>query len=315
MILKRISNLLKKIFQENEAPAAGGTVEVAARLEQRVLALVDNMPALPATATRAMAIANDPDSNFIDLAGLIEGDAAIATALLRFANSAFFAGGAPAVKLDKAVGRLGMFRSKQLILSIGMKSMFQKMDTTTKDQCAVLWHHGYVTGFLCGRINRAFRLGFDGDEFSAGLLHDLGRILLIMADPDCAERAATMDFVEESDKLECERAAIGIDHCALGAWFGEHSRLPESLIGAMRWHHNPDFSKDSQKLAALVATADHMANHLQRGEETKAYNPEENAGLTGLWDRWPPARRDRFKSEISAMMDESAQAAAAAASA
>src|SRR5947209_4305800 len=163
------------MFQESGAPAANDMAALAARLERRVLALVDNMPALPATATRAMAIANDPDCNFTDLAKLIEGDAAIATALLRFANSAFFAGGAPAVKLDKAVGRLGMFRSKQLILSIGMKSMFQKMDQATKDQCGVLWHHGYVTGFLCCQINRAFRLGFDGEEFSAGLLHDLGR--------------------------------------------------------------------------------------------------------------------------------------------
>src|SRR5207302_7015912 len=123
--------------------------------------------------------------------------------------------------------------------------------------CEALWHHGYVTGFLCGQINRAFRLGFDGDEFSAGLLHDLGRILLVLADADSAALADVMDFREEPDKLERERAAIGLDHCALGGWFGEHSQLPATLIQAMRFHHEPNLTTDAQKLAALVATADH----------------------------------------------------------
>ncbi len=148
----------------------------------------------------------------------------------RFASpTAPCTGGSPTAKLSQAVVRLGMFRCKNLIISMGMRSLFQKrMAVGTQEQCAVLWHHGYVTGFLSGQINRAFRLGFDGDEFSAGLLHDLGRILL--ADAGCAARADIMDFREGPDALERERQAIGVDHCALGGWFAEHSKLPDPLI-------------------------------------------------------------------------------------
>src|SRR5436305_63397 len=116
MILKQISSMLRNLFRSNVPPKEEDAAERTARLEEKVLALVDNMPSLPDTATRAMALANDPNSNFADLARLIEGDTAIATSLLRIANSALYTGGAPAVKLDGAVVRLGMFRCKNLIL-------------------------------------------------------------------------------------------------------------------------------------------------------------------------------------------------------
>jgi HD-like signal output (HDOD) protein len=308
-ILKTISNMLRGLFQANARSKQDEAAALAARLEQEVLVLVDNMPTLPDTATRAMALANDPNSKFADLARLIEGDAPIATGLLRVANSAFFTGGAPAVKLQQAVVRLGMMRCKNLIVSIGMKSLFVGMEGDTKAQCEVLWHHGYVTGSLCRQINHGYRLGFEGEEFSAGLLHDLGRILLALADPECFNRAGALSFDEDGETLQRERAAIGIDHCALGGWFGLHSRLPETLIHTMRLHHEPSQGEEN-KLVALVATADHMANHLQRGEQAGTYQPENNAGLAWLCERWAPARKERLLSEMPAMMEEALRAAA-----
>ena len=312
MILKKISEMLHQMFRSSARAEDDDVNRRAARLEEKVLSLVGNMPALPDTAQRALALANLPEADFAELARLIEGDTAIATGLLRVANSAIFTGGAPAVKLHKAVVRLGMFQCKNLIVSIGMKSLFQRMAGNTKEQYETLWHHGYVTAFLAGQINRSFRLGFDGDEFSSGLLHDLGRILLVLADADCAARADVMNFHEDGGLLERERSAIGVDHCALGSWFGEHSQLPQTLIHAMRHHHELNPPADSHKLVALVATADHIANHLQEGKEAKDYQPLDNVALAGLWGPWPEGRKQRFLEEIPAMMDQSLQAAAAA---
>jgi HD-like signal output (HDOD) protein len=301
--------MLGDLFRSNARPKGDETAEMAARLEKSVLALVGNMPALPDTAARAMALANDPDTSFADFTRLIEGDVAIATGLLRVANSALYSGGAPATKLHQAVVRLGAGRCTNLIVSISMKTLIWQMAHDEKVQCEALWHHGYVTGCLCHQINRAFRLMFDGSEFSAGLLHDLGRILLLLADPECFARAGAMDFREEPGLLQRERAAIGIDHCALGGWFGEHSKLPDALVQGMRFHHEPGLTEHSRPLVALVATADHMANHLQRGEEIETYNPEENWGLADLWARWPDAKRERLLDDIPSMMEESLRAA------
>src|SRR5947209_4877648 len=229
--------MLCKLFQLHAPPGDEAAAEIAVRLQRRVLQLVDNMPTLPDVAARALALANDPNSRFADLATLIEGDAAIATRLLRLANSSAYAGGSAAVKLPQAVVRLGMRRCQNLILAISTQSLFQRIAGPAQAQCAVLWQHGYVTACLARQINRTYRVGFDGEEFSAGLLHDLGRILLAIADADAFARAGAMDFREPGDVLEHERTAIGIDHATLGGWFGEQSSLPEALIQTMHHHH------------------------------------------------------------------------------
>jgi HD-like signal output (HDOD) protein len=309
MILARFKDMLCQLFQRCAPKRDEAAAEIAVRLQQRVLQLVDNMPTLPDVATRALAMTNDPKSRFADLATLIEKDAAIATRLLRVANSSAYAGGAAAVKLPQAVVRLGMRRCQNLILAISTQSLFQRIAGPAHAQCTVLWQHGYVTACLCRQINRAYRIGFDGEEFSAGLLHDLGRVLLAMADTDAFMCAGAMDFREQGDVLEREWTAIGIDHALLGSWFGEQSGLPEPLIQTMRWHHSPQDAGSAESLVSLVAAADHMANHLQRREEIAEYNPMENAGLNLLWSRWAPAKKMRFIGEIAALMEDSAQAA------
>jgi HD-like signal output (HDOD) protein len=307
-LLKRFADALRGLFRSNASPEEVAA-ERAARLEQKVLRLVDNMPTMPDTATRAMALLDDRDVKFADLAKLIERDAAIATGLLRVANSVLFAGGAPALKLDQAVVRLGTWQCKNLVMAIGLRSLFREGAGATKSDCRALWHHGYVTASLCGQINRAYRLGFNGEEFSAGLLHDLGRILLALADPECLALAGAMDFREEGDVLGRERAAIGIDHCALGGWFGELSNLPDALVQAIRCHHEPDQADDPRRLVALVATADHLANHVQRGDEAGAYDPEANLGLACLVERWTATKKDSLLDEIPALMEKAVQAA------
>jgi HD-like signal output (HDOD) protein len=309
LILKPIADKLRQLFRSRVRSQGEEVIETAKRLEDRVLTLVDNMPTLPHTATRAMALANDPNSRFADLARLIEGDTTIATGLLRVANSALYRSSCPAVKLEQALVRLGLWYCKHLILSIGMKSLFQRMAGGVQAQCEVLWHHGYVTAHLCRQLNRAYRLGFDGEEFSAGLLHDLGRILLVLADSACALRAGALDFDEPVDRLERERTAIGIDHCALGGWFGEHSGLPGALIHGMRHHHEPNATEHAGRLVILLATADHLANHAQRGDSDTAYNLDENAGLACLWAGWPDARKERFLGDLAGMMEEAIRAA------
>jgi HD-like signal output (HDOD) protein len=321
-ILKRFSDALRNLFRPPATAQPVGPGDGPAKpppppapatdLEQKVLRLVDNMPTMPDTATKAMALLDDRDVQFADLARLIERDAAIATGLLRVANSVLYASSAPAVKLDQAVVRLGTFQCKNLMMAIGLRSVFRGMAGPVKAQCQALWHHGFVTASLCVQINRAYRLGFSGEEFSAGLLHDLGRILLALADPDCLNRAGAMDFHEAGDVLGRERAAIGIDHCGLGGWFGEMSNLPESLVHAIRCHHEPQQTANSphHRLVALAATADHMANHVQRNEDAAAYDSAGNAGLHCLAERWTPTKREQLLAEVPVLMAEAERAAA-----
>jgi hypothetical protein len=119
-----------------------------------------------------------------------------------------------------------------------------------------------------------------------------------------------MDFREGPGFLDRERATLGTDHCKLGGWFGEHSKLPPQLIAVMQFHHDPGLAEQAKGLATLVATADDIANHLQRGEEAGTYDPCDNLGLYHLWERWPEERRARFLDQLPGLMDEAIRAAA-----
>ena len=304
------SEKLRNIFRKYTRPEANDLARTASRLTDKVLTLVDNMPAMPETAVQAVELANDPDCEMSQFARLIEGDAAITTTILRVANSAFYAGGMPAVRLQQAVVRLGVRPCQNMILAIGMRSLFRQISSNIRAQCERLWHHSYVVAYLSRQINRSFRLGFDGEEFSAGLLHDLGRILLLLADPACFERARALEFREE-DVLERERDAIGVDHCALGAWFGEQSRLPPTLIHVIRNHHEPVASERASDMVTLVAAADHVSNYLEMNGEPDGYNPDRNAGLMCLWARWSDEKRDRLLGELPVMMEAAIAAAKA----
>jgi HD-like signal output (HDOD) protein len=129
-----------------------------------------------------------------------------------------------------------------------------------------------------------------------------------LADPESLERARAMDF-NEDDVLDRERQAIGIDHCALGGWFGEHSKLPPALIQVIRHHHEPTVGERASDLTTLVAAADHMANHLQVVGDPSAYDAEANYGLDCLWARWSDERRSRLLGELPTMMESAASAA------
>ena len=193
---------------------------------EKVLGLVNNLPALPSTSTRAMTLANDPTSTLAQFSQLIEGDVGLAAGILRLANSPMYVVGVPAKNIYQAVVRLGTKQCQYLLTAVGMRGLFQRLAAGTKVACEVLWSHGFTTACLCRLLNRRYRLGFEGEEYVAGLLHDLGRVLIALADPERFDQAGGMDFRETDDVLGREQEVLGSDHCALGGWFVERYKLP-----------------------------------------------------------------------------------------
>jgi len=298
-LLKRFSDALRQLFGANVPPAVSAS-ERAAGLERKIIHLVDELPAMPITATRALSLIEDPDVALADLADLIREDTALATAILRVANSALFAGGTQTLRLDQAVVRLGLWMCKNIITAVGVRSVLRGRSPPAEADCNILWHHGFMTASLCTQINRDYRLGFGGEEYAAGLLHDLGRMLIALADSECVTLANIMDFREEGDVLARERATIGVDHCALGGWFGELSNLPDSLVEVIRCHHAPAQARKLPRLVALVSTADHVANHIQCEMNVESYDPKANVGFGCLTTGWATGRRDHLRAAITA---------------
>jgi HD-like signal output (HDOD) protein len=132
-------------------------------------------------------------------------------------------------------------------------------------------------------LNRHFRLGFIGEELTAGLIHDVGRSLLGIVSPNEFAAADPLDFKQSDDRLQREREILQTDHCEMGAWFLVQNNLPEALVAVVHLHHTPALADEDKKLVALTAVADHIADYLQREESSDGYEPEANAAMEVLF--------------------------------
>lgn len=264
---------------------------------------------LPQVAMEALDIAKDPKCSMAEFARVIERDPQLAAKLLRISNSVLYSPKEPIASIDRAVVRLGFRECKNLILASSMSSILQRMSQSQQRIRESLWQHSITTAVICRHLNSALRLGFQGEEFVGGLMHDIGRILLAIVAPDQFAKADPLTFDEVGDEvLQHETKILGIDHCECGAWFGHRNNLPASLISCLRFHHRPMDAGENARLALLIAAGDHMANHLQRWQRAVGYDPEENRALHSLVGE--PVDDMGLTSLTVNVMDQAIQAAA-----
>jgi len=270
-------------------PSAGEARPVLETLKATVGNL-GRLPTLPEAATKAMAIAKDPNSSLAKLSAVIERDPALAAGILKLANSALYRTGYGVGSLHQAVVRLGVRECQNLILAVGMRSLFRNVPRAHQVRYEGLLRHSFLTGCLCRRLNRALDLSFEGEEFASGLSHDIGRVLIALGAPDHAEAADPMDFVEGPELLLREQAVLGTDHCYFGSWFANLNNLPAPLVSAVQFHHTPEWAEEHRALVALVAVADHMANYVQREHRAEGYDAADNSAWVLLEPHVPPGR-------------------------
>jgi HD-like signal output (HDOD) protein len=263
---------------------------------------LSELPMLPDSASRAMAVANDPGSSLRTFARVIEQDPTLATGILRLANSALYGSLRKLASLDQAVVRLGLRECQNLIIAVGMRTLFRTLAPRHKQQLERLWHHSFVTASLCRHLGRLMNLAHRGGEFSAGLLHDLGRVLVAMGAPNHFELADPLDFNEEAGLLAHEQSVLGTDHCAFGSWFAKVNYLPDTVVAAIAHHHAP--TGEHIALVELVAAADHMANALARGIATTEYDAASNPHWWTLTAGWTEDRREGMAAQLAPLLGQ-----------
>ena len=282
-----------------------GTVALPAVVLERLRSRANNLKMLPAVATQALQIVEDPDCGINEFAAVVERDPSLAAGILRMANSVVFSSGRPVLNLHQAVVRLGFRQCKNLIVTASFSSMMKSMTLDEEWIRETLSQHSFTTALLCLNMNRTLNIGFQGEEFTGGLIHDIGRLLLATCYSDCFSEFDKLEFDEETGVLAAEQAFVETNHCEIGAWFVTKNALPEQLKSVVRFHHNPELADtNSRRFVALVAVCDHMANHLQRYEESRGYDPASNPFLAMLESSTSMSLARRFNEIANTMMED-----------
>ena len=216
---------------------------------------VVRLVSLPEVCLRVSEMLEDPNTTANDLGRVIGRDTGLTARLLKIVNSAFYGFQSRIETVSRAVTIIGMRELRGLVLAASAIEAFSKVPNKVLNM-AHFWRHsvycGVVAQLLAERCNvlHAERL------FVAGLLHDIGKLIISHRLPEGAKQI--MDRVAEEEILdfELEKEMFGFDHAEVGGELLLQWRMPEALFQAVRYHHNPQDLTDGQLDAALI----HIAN-------------------------------------------------------
>ena len=206
-----------------------------ARLRAQIINSKD-LPTIPVLLGRIVAVVDADRSSMRDLVEVMQRDQALTGRVLRIANSGFFGFGREVSTLARAVMVLGFNTVRSLALGI---KVWETLVGQRDLNLTALWEHSALVGAAARLIAQRTRASEPEELFTAGLLHDVGRVVLALRFP--AEYAAVLDVAAHDGAAtaldERERAAFGVDHAQAGAWLGERWQLPPAIVEAGARHH------------------------------------------------------------------------------
>ena len=226
------------------------------------VALAEELHRLPVhntTALRILARLEDPDVLVTELGGLIQGDPALTTRVLKLANSSFFGLRSEVADVERAIMAIGFSTVRTFTLA----AAFDLFTDRGANLPADFWHHALAVAAGSAVVARRVRVAH-GDAFSAGLLHDVGEALLFRHAPERFEATCLSEPAESEARLELERAVFGVDHAEAAAIVLRESRFPKALVEAIAEHHQPPKRKRMGKpeLGTVVVVGERLGRCL-----------------------------------------------------
>jgi putative nucleotidyltransferase with HDIG domain len=249
-----------------------------------VLAGVKELPTLSAAAVRLAALARDPRSSAADFEGVIRPDPALTANLLRVANSAYFGLRSRAGSVRQAITLLGLKRVSEVAAAAALAPVIPARLPGYELAAPGFWLHSVAVAVLSERLAQELRLRPPDLTFTAGLLHDMGK-LAIGAFVGRASGAILERARGGRAFVDAERAVLGVDHAEVGAAVARAWSLPPVLADAARWHHAPGETppEADRLLVDLVHAADALAHALglgaDAGELARSVDPGAQARL------------------------------------
>ncbi|MCP4686177.1 MAG: HDOD domain-containing protein [bacterium] len=245
-------------------PTEAGVPEQSAidnKVRQKI-ANVRNLPTPPIVFHQIQKVINDPNVSAGQIASILAEDPAMSVKVLKLTNSAFYGLSREIESVKQAVVIIGLEAVRNLVLSASVLDMFKQQDADQEFQ-ETFWRHSLAVA-VCGRLMaRKVRsrgiIDPDG-AFSAGLLHDVGKIIMCCFLPEeYAKFLAERDKDLESSTFAVEERALGYNHCQVGAILGTQWKLPTRLLQAVAYHHHPQLGDEDDPTAYLIHIADFLA--------------------------------------------------------
>lgn len=245
---------------------------------EQVAAGVQDLPSLPAIVMELLSSIEQEDIDISVLAKKVSYDQALTAKTLRLANSSSFGLQVKVTTIQQAITFLGFQTTRNLITTAAITGCFPS-GRCPGFRDKTFWRHSIATA-ACARA-LARRMRFNQDiAFTAGLLHDIGRLVLVTAHPEAYGAVVQWRAQHDTDWQVAEQAVLGTDHVDAGVALADHWNFSGTMRQAIAYHHAPEVH-GAGFLAAIV----HVANAIVHALDLTADDDELVPRISSVaWD-------------------------------
>ena len=237
-----------------------------------LLSQTDKLPNIPEVVRELIQALNDPNANYDDISQKVSKDQTLSLKILRLVNSAHFGLSRKVASIDEAVVMLGMAKLKTLVIASGFANSAADVEGI---DLPLFWCDSFQVAELARWIAEMTEGEVDADlAFTAGIIHNIGQLLLHMAQPNRAMAIKTIITTTDTQRPKAEYDRLGFTTADAGHALLESWKFPEALALAVKYQNNPaDLQQDPQlsavlKLACLIncesKTGDPIEDIIQR---------------------------------------------------
>ena len=227
---------------------------------------ITSIPTIPTVIERITRLLQNPKTSAEEIGKAITTDQALATKVLKLVNSAFYGFPGRISTITHAIVILGFSTIKNVVLTASIFDAFHKKgDETAEFDLEQFWTHSIACGAAAQSIAKFIGSSDKEECFIAGLLHDLGKLIVCQYLPDEFSKALSYTKKKQILFYESEKDLFDVTHQEIGAFLTKRWNLPQNLQNAVMFHHNPLPSRDHYTMTAIVHCADIFVRALDYG--------------------------------------------------
>jgi len=234
-------------------------------LKKKIFRSFDNLPPISKVVSEALEIMSDPDSSVDDIAKAIETDQSMVSNVIRLVNSSYYGLPNKISSVQQACVLLGSRILREIIIMAGVSKLMEKNLKGYGFASGELWKHSIASALGSKIIAGKEDHDRKNDAYIAGLIHDLGKIILNSYILERMDEFEAFMNNEKQDYLEAEKSIFGFDHAEIAYEICMKWKFPENIAFAIQHHHHPSLSQ-GDKLSYVIHMADFLAKSCGFGQ-------------------------------------------------
>ena len=239
-----------------------------------IISDIKSFPSMSGAALKVLKLVDDPNSTASEIEEILRYEPSITANILKLTNSAYFGVPTKVASIRQAIVLLGWEKLGKLVMTTCVNAVLDKPVRGYDLSPGELWQHSIAVSVAAELLVKELNIDADNEIFTAALLHDLGK--LVLGDYVKEDFSAIKTAAGEGTPFQAaERRVLGTDHAEVGGRLLELWSFPESLVQAVRWHHEPDSAEEPGAIIDLIHVADVLCLMIGLGVGTEGlqYKP------------------------------------------